>query len=187
MIATAFSESDRPPARHRGSGRGWIAMILGLILMNMAIVATTIYFATSDRSGGVEPNYYAQALNYDSVITQRATNARLGWNSIATLIDKGESSEALLTITILDREGSEVRDAVVRAEAFPSLRSSERSSLVLPQTNRGYSATVPLSARGVWRIRIRATRGADTFTSERDVPLAPTPSADAGRTGGSQP
>lgn len=158
-------------------------MILGLILMNMAIVATTIYFATSDRSGGVEPNYYAKALNYDTVIAQRAENARLGWNSIATLVAKSGGSGAVLTITIHDREGSEVRGALVRVETFSSLRSSERSTLVLPPTETGYSATVPLSAGGVWRVRLRATRGADTFTSEHDVPLVPTPSQSADRTG----
>lgn len=185
MTATAFSESDRSLAR--GSGRGWISLIVGLILMNMAIVASTIYFAASDRSGGVEPNYYAKALNYDAVIAQRAANGRLGWNAIATLVAKGDGSGALLNITIRDRDGSEVRGALVRVEAFSSLRNSERSTLVLPETETGYSATVPLSAGGIWRVRIRATCGTDTFTSERDVTLAAAPSEAAHSTGRPQP
>lgn len=179
MIAINVPEPDRHVARTRGSGQGWIALILGLILMNMGIVATTIYFATSDRSGGVEPNYYAQALNYDSVISQRAQNQRLGWSSIATLVPGEDCSSAILTITIRDREGIEVRNALVRAEAFPNLRSAERSNLLLRQTGGGYAATVPLSAGGLWRVRVRATRGEDCFTSELDVMPEPTTEATA--------
>lgn len=171
MIAINLPNSDEPACRTRGRGRGWIVLILGLILMNMGIVATTIYFAASDRSGGVEPNYYAQALNYDSVISQRSENARLGWKPIAALVATSEGSAAVLTITILDRDGAAVRDALVRVVAFPSLRSAERSTLVLRQSEQGYSATVPLLAKGAWRVRMRATRGADCFTNESDVML----------------
>lgn len=154
----------------RTGGKKWIVMILALILMNMGIVATTVYFAGSDRSAGVEPDYYARALNYDRVVDQRATNARLGWNARMNLVSDA-SGKARLAVTLLDREGAPVTDASVRAEAFASLRSGQRTNTSLAPANEQYVATVPISARGMWRVHLTATRGLDTFTSEQDVML----------------
>jgi len=160
------------PAR---GGRRWIGLIFGLILMNMGIVATTIYFASSDRSAGVEPDYYARALNYDRVIDQRAENLKLGWSTTAILteVPTGASGgrSAVLRVKLVDREGLVVRDALMRAEAFSNLRSAQRNALQLRETGDGYIATVPVSADGQWRVRLTATRGADKFTSEQDVVL----------------
>jgi len=170
----AVASHPLPDEPARG-GRRWIGLIFALILMNMGIVATTIYFASSDRSAGVEPDYYARALNYDRVINQRAENLKLGWGAEALLTETPNGGSggrsAVLRVKLVDREGMIVRDALLRAEAFSNLRSAERNALQLRETGDGYVATVPVSAGGQWRVRLTATRGADKFTSEHDVVL----------------
>ncbi|MBX3378483.1 MAG: FixH family protein [Phycisphaeraceae bacterium] len=164
-----------------GRGRRWIGLIIGLIGMNMGIVATTVYLATSDRSAGVEPDYYARALNYDRVILQRTANRRLGWKSTATLTGTPDGKLAVLHVQLKDGEGNPVPAALVRAVAFSSLRSGERSSVQLREFAGGYEATVPVSASGQWRVQLTAKRGADTFTSEQDVALTMPTASNAAR------
>jgi nitrogen fixation protein FixH len=179
---TAVSAGDLGPTTiaSMSGGRKWIGLIFGLILMNMGIVAMTIYFASSDRSAGVEPDYYARALNYDRVIDQRAENQRLGWSAgISLTAADGGGKSAVLRVKLVDREGVILRDALVRAEAFSSLRSAERNALLLRETGDEYIATVPVSAAGLWRVRLAATCGTAKFTSEQDVVLQSPTSRDA--------
>lgn len=163
-VENEFSQRER-------TGRSWLVLVFALILMNMGIVATTVYFASSDGSAGVEPDYYARALKYDRVIEQRAVNARLGWRAAAAMRTGTEPGFADLTVTIVDREGNPVRDASVRAEIFSSLRSSERRTVTLNPEGGVYAAKVPISAGGLWRVGLLASRGADAFTSELDIML----------------
>lgn len=183
MSISGSLDAGRTLAPPAGSGRSWLALVFALILMNMGIVATTIYCATSDAHAGVEPDYYARALTYDRVIEQRAANARLGWRTEAALHTNSAAGVATLTVTISDREGNPVREAVVRAEAFASLRSSERRSVMLRQDNGAYAAVIPISAPGLWRVRLVVSRAADTFTSEHDIMLDGSGIGTGGETG----
>jgi len=171
MIAVNSQTLERASSSPQSSGRQWLGMIFCLIAMNMCIVAITIYFATSDRSAGIEPDYYARALNYDQVILQRAANHRLGWTSTATLTALPDKKCAVLQVQLLDSEGKAVPAALMRAVAFSHLRSGERSSVQLQESETGYTATVPVPAGGQWRVRIAVTRGSDKYTSEQDVML----------------
>ena len=139
--------------------------------MNVGIVSATVYFAATDRSKGVEPDYYSRALNYDEVIRQREDNRRLGWYSKITLLADPNGQLALLRVALFDRDNKVISGARLSAVAFASLRSADRHTLRLIEDHNSYTAVVPLSATGQWRVEIEATFGTAKFTSEQDVPL----------------
>lgn len=168
----AIAPSDHADFRPRSGGRGWLALVVGLILMNAGIVSTTVYFAATDRSKGIEPDYYARALNYDEVIRQREDNRRLGWSSTIALHADTDGRRALLRVSLFDRDHKFISGARLSAVAFASLRSADRYTLRLAEDQQSYTAFVPLTAKGQWRVEITATFGTAKFTSEQDVALA---------------
>lgn len=161
----------------QGSGRIWPVFICGLIGMNMCIVGATIYFALSDSSAAVEPDYYRRALSYDDTLRQEALNARLGWTAAVAV----DPSDRRLLITLRDSSGKPVDGARVDVEAFANLRSAERQRLALSPTGDGqYAATLKPGASGRWRVRMSVMRGADTWTHQSEVLLPPVQPAGAG-------
>lgn len=159
------------PARKTPKGRGliWPAMIIGLLAMNATIVATTVYFAVTDRSEAIEPDYYARALRFDETIAQRATNTGLGWTAEPSLVASPGGQGAQLAVELADREGVALAGASVHAELFSNLRASQRQSVSLTPSGAGrYTAPVRIDRSGIWQVRLRVERG-ETFTHDTQL------------------
>jgi len=177
-------DAGAPRSVRTSRGHRWVAMIFGLIGLNMTIVGFTLYFALTDKSSAIEPDYYARALKYDEVIQQRAASAALGWKATASLRPSPSGTSVELVVNLVDREGHAVERADVTATAFASVRAGERQTLTLredreaptievgatPRAVAGtYAAPMRLSAPGVWRVDVTAKRGRDTFAQQTDL------------------
>lgn len=159
------------PARktHKSRGLIWPAMIVGLLVMNATIVATTVYFAVTDRSAAIEPDYYARALRFDETIAQRATNAGLGWTAAPSLVAGPSGQGVQLAVDLADRDGAALAGARVRAELFSNLRASQRQCISLTPRGAGrYAAPVRIDRSGIWQVRLRVERG-ETFTHDAQL------------------
>jgi len=159
-------------AKPRSSGRVWILMILGLISINVVIVGVTVYFALSDKSVAVEPDYYAKAVRFDQTMRQREASAKLGWSADPSLRPSPDGRSMQLAIAITNRGGQPVEGALVQAEAFASARAARRQELTLaPAADQPgvYLADVIIDRPGLWRIRIAVRRGEEFFVRDTDL------------------
>ncbi|MFO0785992.1 MAG: FixH family protein [Phycisphaerales bacterium] len=171
-----IAQAARIPAAAPAGGKKWIAMIFSLIGLNMCIVGATVYFAVSDKTVAVEPDYYAKAIAYDDVIAQRSENSRLGWKTTPTLLQRAGQDNLELSVTVSDRDGAPLRGANIQVVLFPNLRAQDRQTLKLSEvatTPGSYSAPCRMIATGTWRIRTSIRRGDSVFTNERDVAVTP--------------
>lgn len=144
----------------------WPALVIGLLAGQVVLVLVMAYLAVSDHSFAVEPDYYRQALRWNSEISQQQANRRLGWS---VLVEVAEQADVLqqrdVRCVITDRAGQPVEDARVEVVAFPHVRGNERQVLRLTGLEAGrYGATVRMAQGGLWEFRITASRGADVAT-----------------------
>ncbi len=156
----------------RGSGAIWPAAIIGLLGINAAIVGVTIFYATTDPSVAVEPNYYEKAVKWDDAAAQHASNARLGWNvqvGVTMEASGSASGRARLLVRVVDAQGAPVDGAQLSAVAFHNARSGNRQNILLePVENGAYAGFMTMDRAGSWHWLITARKGADTFTREFD-------------------
>lgn len=144
----------------------WPFAIVGLLGMNMAVVAVTVFYATSDRSLAIEPNYYQRALAWDRTRIQGARNAQLGW--VITLNgDRTDPNTVRLSVGLHDKSGMPIDDANIEVIAFHNARAAERNSVLLASQGEGrYSGTMLADRDGVWHYRVTVRHGTETFTDE---------------------
>jgi len=155
----------------------WPFAIVGLLGLNMAVVGVTVFYATSDRSLAIEPNYYQKALAWDRTRIQDTRNTQLGW-TLTLKSDRTDSNNALLSVELRDKGGSSIDDANIEVIAFHNSRAAERSTTLLASRGEGrYVGTMPADRDGVWHYRVTIHHGTDLFTDEFERSLT---TADSG-------
>lgn len=165
----------------------WPLIIVGLITLNMVVVAATIYFAINDPSAAVEPDYYQKAVDWDAAVRIREASSRLGWS--ATLDASGLPE---VSVQLSGPDGRAVAEASIRLTAFADARAADRQSVVLKELEPGrYAAPIEVARAGLWHFQIEAKRGSDTFlwSGEQHLNVAPAglSSAAGGRESGGAP
>ena len=144
-------------------GRLWpVALVL---VLGITVVANgAIYWkANHDRSFAVEPDYYRQAVDWDSTVARRQRSAALGWRVEVTLAPPA-GGQATLTVLLAGADGLPLDSADVRASASHNARGNEVFELRLLPTGPGrYTARLPSTQSGLWRIDLSAVRGGDEF------------------------
>jgi nitrogen fixation protein FixH len=157
----------------------WPLLVVGLIALNMMIVAITVVKATGDESMATEPGYYEKAMRFSAIAAERDASKALGWR--ATVEVDASSSPAVLRMTLRDASGLPVQGCVVQAEAFANTRASKRRRVELSESGvigglpgvRGaqgmYEGTLDVDRAGLWTVRVRATRLEETFVHETEV------------------
>ncbi|MCG3121818.1 MAG: hypothetical protein GIKADHBN_00189 [Phycisphaerales bacterium] len=158
------------------TGRIWPAAIIGLLAMNVAIVGITVYFAQSDPSAAIEPNYYEKAVKWDQTAAQREASRRLGWNIVLD-IDAPASGAGTVTALLTDRSGAALEGASVELVAFHNARAGDRRVVRTEEQPGGqYRGGLNVDRDGRWHFMVTARRGTETFTTEfdQDVVVAET-------------
>jgi hypothetical protein len=173
--------------KNAGAGRRWPLIIVGLISMNMCIVATTVVCANMDKSFAVEPDYYKKAVEWDRTARERDRGQALGWDVSVSLAEpkSGETAplQPVLRVVLNSTAapGSAPLDgAQVLVEAFPQARSSQRVNLIAQGVGGGvYEIGAPINRAGVWEVRLRIKRGPDAISFVRTL-IVPGPVAAKG-------
>lgn len=150
----------------------WPAGIAAVLAITVGANLWVMRVANADPSFAIEPDYYAQAVAWDSTLAQQQRNRVLGWE-IRSALDRDASGAAVLTATVLDASGREIHDARVRVTAFAIARSADRTDVTLDSLTRGYGARLGgVAVPGQWELRFDVQRGGDRMTATRRVELA---------------
>ncbi len=153
-------------------GPGLIVAVIGV---NLTFIGVTLFFALSDPSVAVEPDYYEKALAWDDISAQQRASDALHWTAtVATRTS--DSGDATIEVVLFDRNANEISGAAVSIEAFPAVRSRQRVQESLqPQGMGRYTFAFKPSHHGMWEIRLRAVRGDDIFVKTFNVLLEAAP------------
>lgn len=171
-----------------GAGRRWPAIIIGLISLNMCIVAVTVVCAVRDKSFAIEPDYYKKAVEWDRTARERDRGVAMGWDVAVTLLEPRQG--ARLPVLRVSLQGPAVAGgtptpmdgAQVQVEAFAQARSGQRVSAAAEGVGGGvYEVEAPVTRGGVWEVRLKVKRGPDSLSFVRTLLVGGTPSDGGGR------
>ena len=156
-------------------GAFWIGLIFGLFAIHMSVASALVYFAHSDPSFAVVPDYHGKALAWDETKRQEAASDALGWTALLVAgPDDGAVQERDLTLTLIDGAGDPVENAAVTVSAFHLARSREPVDLSFSASQPGlYTARERLPRYGIWEFQVEAIRGEDTFVRDMRIELRP--------------
>lgn len=164
----------QPREGDRRSGWQWPALVIALLLMNLALAVVAVYYATTDKTFAVEPDYYRKAMRWDSYAAMRDASAKLGWTVNARVESTvTPTGKPRLVVHVVDKEQKEVSDVQLRAIAFHRARASDRLELALANAGGGvYECEAAMDRPGLWEVRLIASRGRDIFESVEQVEVA---------------
>lgn len=159
--------------------RIWPTLVVVALVGNVGLGLTLARIAGNDPSFAVEPDYYAKAMAWDSIVAQREQNADLGWQVTPTLPAIVAGTDGPLTLELRDRDGRPVRGARVHLEAMPVARASRVVTAVLRDSAAAgvYAGAVAVDRPGLWEFRITAVRDTDRFTVNLRLDASATASA----------
>jgi len=134
-------------------------MLVAILFVSVGANIYLIVRATNDPSFAVEPDYYAKAVEWDDIQSQRAASEALGWSMVV------DARHTELRVRLTDPLGRPIEDAIVGVEAFHNARASER--IVDTMTPRGEGVYVlegSFERSGIWEVRLEALRDGRRFT-----------------------
>jgi nitrogen fixation protein FixH len=146
------------------AGTIWPYVIAGALALHVVGSLVMVYFATSNDTYAVEPDYYQKALNWDDRRAQDRLNARLGWTLEFTVEPANVGGDPILHVAIIDGAGDPLADAVVTVETFANARRDDILTATIAATDSGYQTALPMRRNGLWEFRFTVTQGRDTFT-----------------------
>ena len=149
----------------RSESYRWPVAIVGILFAQVAFGVWMARLAGADPVA-VEPEYYKRAVAWDTTMAQARRDRALGWTAAASLT-AGTGAGATLRVTVADSAGTPVVADSARIEAFAVAHSKYPVTLPLTRTADGLlTAEIPTAVRGLWEVRLHATRGADVFTAK---------------------
>lgn len=151
----------------------WPALVIGLLVGQIVLMAIMVLVATRDQGFAVEPDYYQKALHWDAHAQQLRDNQRLAWQTELSLGDTmGPLGERDLICTLLNSDGQKLDGAQIDVITFPHARGTQRHELALTGEGDGrYVASTRFPRDGLWEFQLKITRGPEVFTQtiRRDV------------------
>jgi hypothetical protein len=144
----------------------WPAAVVGLLSMNVVIVMITVAYATHDRSGAVEVDYYQKAVNWDATSRKQLnTNRAIGWS--LSLEPTGTSA---VTVSVVNNAGTAITGLRLEAECWHNARPTERREVKFDDIGQGkYRAELREARVGYWHFDLTARRDGEVVTATRDV------------------
>lgn len=167
LVSTPMANDAKPTP----SGWQWPLFVVALLLLNVGIAAAAIYYATTDKTFAVEPDYYRKAMRWDSYAAMRDASEKLGW-VVSARVEPAATPTAKprLIVHVSDRAQNAVEDVQFRAVAFHHARAADRLGLALANAGGGvYECEAAMDRAGLWEVRLIASRGQDIFESVEQV------------------
>lgn len=149
----------------------WPIGIVAVLAVTVGANLWVLRVASADPSFAIEPDYYAQAVRWDSTLAQQARNRTLGW-SIRPAFVRDTTGALELSAILVDARGGEILDARVHVTAFAIARSAQRHDIPLSPSGRGYSGRLDANATpGRWELHFDVRRGAERLTATQRLDL----------------
>lgn len=173
---TQISDPTLVASRARVRGWQWPVFVVALLLINIVIASFAIYYASTDKTFAVEPDYYRKAMNWDSYAAMRDASVKLGWRLTPRVEPAPDASrKPRFVLEVKDQMGKPVSDVQFRGLAFHHARAADRLDLALANSGNGvYECEAALNRPGLWEVRLIASRGRDIFESVEQVEVPPT-------------
>ena len=121
------------------AARFWPIAIVVLLAANVAGTVVMIRASGGEDANAVEPDYYRKSMAWDSIATARQQAAALGWTLRAQLGPLDAQGVAALDVTLLDRDGAPIDDALLGVEAIHNAHARHPVSATLAATAAGRS------------------------------------------------
>ena len=151
------------------AARWWPAALVAVLVVTVAANFALLWTASSDPSFAVEPDYYQRAVQWDSTVARRARSDALHWRAIVQLAPP-DGGQATILVTLTTADGTPVDSADVRVEASHNADGANLHEARLLPTGPGlYTARIPSTAMGLWRVDLTAARGPDHFVQRATV------------------
>ena len=145
-------------------GTVWPFVIAGALGLHVVGSLVMVYFATSNESYAVEPDYYQKALAWNDKRAQDRHNAELGWQLEFTVEPVPVGQDPIMRVGLTTLDGEPITDASISVEAFANARRDDVLTAGLVGSESGYQTALPMRRNGLWEFRITVTRGDDLFT-----------------------
>ena len=142
----------------------WPAVIAGALTLHVVGSLAMVYFATSNESFAVEPDYYQKALAWDDKRAQDRHNVELGWKLEFTVEPAAPGHDPKISVDLVDADGSPLNHAQVSLTAFFNARADDRLTADLMAVDEHYETNLPMRRDGLWEFRFTVTRGEELFT-----------------------
>lgn len=153
------------------SGRLWALFPVLLLSATAVAMVVVVSLALDDKGFSVERDYYKKAVAFDAELQQRKRNDELGWRLAVEPIVNGD---AVIRVSLLDRERRPIAGASISGEAFAVARSQRQEQLAFTESQAGaYEARLSSRRSGLWELRLTAILGSDRFTKVIRTELAP--------------
>ena len=162
-------DKTRQDRDSRGRFIPWvITSLLGITVIKYFIVISII---SGDPSLAVENDYSHRALAWDEENAARTSSGNLGWTSALSLKSNPTSpGDSVFGLTLKDERGEPIAGARVQLSIFHRARASEiHEASAVTDASGQFTVSVPRSRRGLWEVRLDATRGADRFLENRTI------------------
>jgi nitrogen fixation protein FixH len=146
-----------------------VPIAIGLSLAAMVVLNVVVYRVASDGGVNIEPDYYRQALNWDSTLVQEQASVALGWRADASLHRTSHGTQ--LRVTLRDSHGREISDAALVARVRHNSDALHTTTVALVRDGNAYVGDAGALRPGLHEVALVATRGAQRFrtTLRRDV------------------
>ncbi len=172
-VTTLPMESATAPGLFKtfvARGLHWPLLVVALLLVPVVAGGYLAYMATHDPTFAIESDYYRKAVAWDATMAQEQANAKLGWQSVVTATPVGSALD--VAVQVQDKAAN-LAGLTVQVEGFFLARSKDvQSAAAVLAADGRYHVTLPFGHRGVHEIRVRAQRGADTFTATHRIDVA---------------
>ena len=162
--------SENNSTNVESNARSWIwpMIVVSLLLLQIVISGSAAYFALSDPSVAIEPDYHNKAINWDARLARRDLewNADINVPSTSDSIDQHE-----VTITLTDKEGQTLTGAQMEVTAFPHARANQRQVVKFHDEDKSgrYRATMRLPRAGIWEFRVFAKHNDSVFLQSHEL------------------
>lgn len=142
----------------------WPAVIAGALTLHVVGSLAMVYFATSNESFAVEPDYYQKALAWDDKRAQDRHNVELGWKLEFTVEPAAPGHDPKISVDLVDADGSPLNHAQVSLTAFFNARADDRLTADLMAVDEHYETNLPMRKDGRWEFRFTVMQGDELFT-----------------------
>ena len=165
----------------------WPTMIIGMLAVNVVIVAVTMVAAHKGGGASISPSYDERALRWDDHRREMAQSNALGWNCFAQ-IDRParDAASGTLRISLTAASDQPVEATKLTIQLFHSGHPTDRTTLELVTDTQGQAtAQVPASRPGYYTLHIESPAAADRAAYVHDIEVLESEPVPAG--GSSQP
>jgi nitrogen fixation protein FixH len=154
----------------------WVILITTLLGAHFIGILIMVRIATKNASGGVIPDYYTQAVNWDKLKADQQASDALNWSlSIVPSTTPDPQGNRLITLYLSDSAKSPIDKANITLTAHPITRPDLFTPIPLVEIQPGeYQGKLPAPHPGKWTFDIVASKDtskyihwADSYFSNR--------------------